>query len=270
MNQLTVIISRQLQLSEDSVANTLSLLDAGCTIPFIARYRKERTGNLNEVQITQISELYEKLQEIEKRKETILKTIAEQGALTPELEKKIRECYVSNELEDIYLPFRPKRRTRAQVARERGLEPLAVLIKAQRENDPWGRAEKYVKGEVENVGAAIQGAQDIIAEEISEDSRSRQTVRTAFERGAMIRSKVVKSKEDSDEAAKYSDYFDFEEPLRKCSSHRLLAMRRGESEGILRVSISPDDDRCIERLTRQHVYRNNECGDIVAEAVDDF
>jgi len=269
MNQLTVIISRQLQLSETSVENTISLLDAGCTIPFIARYRKERTGNLNEVQIAQISELYEKLKEIEKRKETILKTIEEQGALTPELEKKIRECYVSSELEDISLPFRPKRRTRAQVAREQGLEPLAVLLKAQRERDPWQRAESFVNDQVADAETAIQGAQDIIAEEISEDARSRQTVRTAFERGAMIRSKVVKSKADSDEAAKYSDYFDFEEPLRRCSSHRLLAMRRGEKEGILRVSISPDDERCVERLIRQHVYRDNECGQLVEDAVID-
>ena len=249
--------------------NTLALLDAGCTIPFIARYRKERTGNLNEVQIAQISELYEKLQELEKRKETILKTIGEQGALTPELESRIRQCYVSSELEDLYLPYKPKRRTRAQVAREQGLEPLAVLLKAQRERDPWQRAEAFVNDQVADAEAAIQGAQDIIAEEISEDARSRQTVRTAFERGAMIRSKVVKAKADSDEAAKYSDYFDFEEPLRRCSSHRLLAMRRGEKEGILRVTISPDDEQCAERLIRQHVRSRNECGQLVEDAVID-
>ncbi len=269
MNTLTPYISKQLGLAQDQVDNTLALLDAGCTIPFIARYRKERTGNLNEVQITQISELYEKLLEIEKRKETILKTISEQGALTPELEKRIRQCWSASELEDLYLPYKPKRRTRAMVAREQGLEPLAVLIKAQRERDPWLRAEAFVNDKVPDAEAAIQGAQDIIAEEISEDARSRQTVRTAFERGAVIRSKVVKSKADSDEAAKYSDYFDFEEPLRRCSSHRLLAMRRGEKEGILRVTISPDDVQCTERLVRQHVYNRNECGQLVEEAVAD-
>ena len=269
MNTLTPIIAQRLGLSLEQVDNTLALLDAGCTIPFIARYRKERTGNLNEVQIAQISELYEKLQELEKRKETILKTIGEQGALTPELESRIRQCYVSSELEDLYLPYKPKRRTRAQVAREQGLEPLAVLLKAQRERDPWQHAEAFVNDQVADAEAAIQGAQDIIAEEISEDARSRQTVRTAFERGAVIRSKVVKAKADSDEAAKYSDYFDFEEPLRRCSSHRLLAMRRGEKEGILRVTISPDDEQCAERLIRQHVRSRNECGQLVEDAVID-
>ena len=269
MNTLTPIIAQRLGLGQEQVDNTLALLDAGCTIPFIARYRKERTGNLNEVQIAQISELYEKFQELEKRKETILKTIGEQGALTPELESRIRQCYVSSELEDLYLPYKPKRRTRAQVAREQGLEPLAVLLKAQRERDPWQRAEAFVNDQVADAEAAIQGAQDIIAEEISEDARSRQTVRTAFERGAVIRSKVVKAKADSDEAAKYSDYFDFEEPLRRCSSHRLLAMRRGEKEGILRVTISPDDEQCAERLIRQHVRSSNECGQLVEDAVID-
>ena len=269
MNTLTPIIAPRLGLGQEQVDNTLALLDAGCTIPFIARYRKERTGNLNEVQIAQISELYEKLQELEKRKETILKTIGEQGALTPELESRIRQCYVSSELEDLYLPYKPKRRTRAQVAREQGLEPLAVLLKAQRERDPWQRAEAFVNDQVADAEAAIQGAQDIIAEEISEDARSRQTVRTAFERGAVIRSKVVKAKADTDEAAKYSDYFDFEEPLRRCSSHRLLAMRRGEKEGILRVTISPDDEQCAERLIRQHVRSRNECGQLVEDAVID-
>ena len=269
MNTLTPIIAQRLGLGQEQVDNTLALLDAGCTIPFIARYRKERTGNLNEVQIAQISELYEKFQELEKRKETILKTIGEQGALTPELESRILQCYVSNELEDLYLPYKPKRRTRAQVAREQGLEPLAVLLKAQRERDPWQRAEAFVNDQVADAEAAIQGAQDIIAEEISEDARSRQTVRTAFERGAMIRSKVVKAKADTDEAAKYSDYFDFEEPLRRCSSHRLLAMRRGEKEGILRVTISPDDEQCAERLIRQHVRSRNECGQLVEDAVID-
>ena len=269
MNTLTPIIAQRLGLGQEQVDNTLALLDAGCTIPFIARYRKERTGNLNEVQIAQISELYEKLQELEKRKETILKTIGEQGALTPELESRIRQCFVSSELEDLYLPYKPKRRTRAQVAREQGLEPLAVLLKAQRERDPWQRAEAFVNDQVADAEAAIQGAQDIIAEEISEDARSRQTVRTAFERGAVIRSKVVKAKADTDEAAKYSDYFDFEEPLRRCSSHRLLAMRRGEKEGILRVTISPDDEQCAERLIRQHVRSRNECGQLMEDAVID-
>ena len=268
-NSFARLIAQQLNLQERAVDNTLALLDEGCTIPFISRYRKERTGGLDEVQIAAISTQYERFKEIQKRKETVLKTIAEQDKLTPELEKRITDCWDATELEDIYLPYKPKRRTRAQVAREQGLEPLAKSLLLQRERDPERAAEKFVKGNVKDAEMAIKGAQDIIAEMVSEDERNRQQLRGAFRRQAFITSKVVKAKADTDEAAKYSDYFDWEEPLKRCSSHRLLAMRRGEGEGILRISISPDDDECIERLQRHYVYGNTPCGKLVAEAVED-
>ena len=269
MNIFAQLISKQLNLPTEGVENTLALLDLGCTIPFIARYRKERTGNLNEVQIAQISDAYDKLQELAKRKETIIKTITEQGKLTNELQHRIEECWDNTTLEDLYLPFKPKRRTRAQVAREQGLEPLATLILLQRESHPEKVAERFVKGDMKDAESAIKGAQDIIAEMVSEDERSRNTLRSAYRREAVITSKVVKAKADSEEAAKFSDYFDFSEPLRRCSSHRLLAMRRGESEGILRVSITTNDEECIERLIRQHVRGRGPCSDLVEEAVED-
>ena len=250
MNIFTKIIARQLSLPQDGVENTLKLLDEGCTIPFISRYRKERTGGLNEVQIAQISDLNEKLKETAKRKETILKTITELGKLTPELQKRIDECWNATELEDIYLPYRPKRRTRAQVAREQGLEPLALMLLSYAAPDPQKAAMNFVKGDVKDVEMALQGAKDIIAEQLAEDEKSRNIVRQQFRRDAFIISKVVKAKKDTDEAQKFSDYFEWEEPLRRCSSHRLLAMRRGENEGILRVKIETDDDECISRLRR--------------------
>ena len=265
------LIAQQLNLQERAVNNTLALLDEGCTIPFISRYRKERTGGLDEVQIAAISTQYERFKEIQKRKETVLKTIADLDKLTPELEKRITDCWDATELEDIYLPYKPKRRTRAQVAREQGLEPLAKILLLQRERDPERAAHSPLSTlhSQLSVEDALKGAQDIIAEMVSEDERSRQQLRNAFRRQAFITSKVVKAKADTDEAAKYSDYFDWEEPLKRCSSHRLLAMRRGESEGILRISISPDDDECIERLQRHYVYGNTPCGKLVAEAVED-
>ena len=269
MNTITKIIAQQLHLPETGVENTIALLDLGCTIPFIARYRKERTGNLNEVQIGQIADAYDKLKDLEKRKETILKTIGEQGKLTDELEKRIKDCWEATVLEDLYLPYKPKRRTRAQVAREQGLEPLATLLLLQREPQPEAAARRYVKGDVADVAAALKGAQDIIAEMVNEDERSRNQLRQSFRREAIITSKVVKAKAESDEAAKYSDYFDFSEPLRRCSSHRLLAMRRGESEGILRVSIGADDEDCVARLKRQHVRGHGPCSRLVEEAVED-
>ena len=265
------LIAQQLNLQERAVDNTLALLDEGCTIPFISRYRKERTGGLDEVQIAAISTQYERFKEIQKRKETVLKTITDLDKLTPELEKRITDCWDATELEDIYLPYKPKRRTRAQVAREQGLEPLAKILLLQRERDPERAALSQLSTlhSQLSVTDALKGAQDIIAEMVSEDERSRQQLRGAFRRQAFITSKVVKAKADTDEAAKYSDYFDWEEPLKRCSSHRLLAMRRGESEGILRISISPDDDECIERLQRHYVYGNTPCGKLVAEAVED-
>jgi len=264
------LIARSTGLTERAVAATLSLLAEGCTIPFISRYRKERTGGLNEVQIAAISEQSQRLTETAKRKETILKTINDLGKMTPELQKRIDQCWDATELEDIYLPFKPRRRTRAQVAREQGLEPLATLLMLQRERDPEEAALRFMGKDVESVEAALKGAQDIIAEQVSEDERSRQQVRGAFRREAVIISKVVKAKADTDEAAKYSDYFDWQEPLRRCSSHRLLAMRRGEDEGILRIQITPaNDEECTERLKRYYVHGLTPCGRLVAEAVDD-
>ena len=271
----TRLISTELHLQEHAVENTLKLLDEGCTIPFISRYRKERTGGLDEVQITAISNRLEQLQEIAKRKDTVVKTITEQGKMTPELEKRISDCWESTVLEDIYLPYKPKRRTRAQVAREQGLEPLAQLLLMQREQDPKRAAQRFVVvgGLPADVNAALSGAQDIIAEQVSEDERSRNQVRSAFRREAFIESKVVKAKKDTDEAQKFSDYFEWEEPLKRCSSHRLLAMRRGESEGILRVSITIDDDEMVKRLKRSLPLPppngGGECRRLLEEAVED-
>lgn len=263
------IIANNISLSEHSVENTLTLLEDGCTIPFISRYRKERTSNLDEVQITAISEVYDKLKEISKRKDTVIKTITEQGKMTDDLLKRIENCWETNELEDIYMPYKPKRRTKAQTARELGLEPLSAILMMQRENSPETAAKRFVKGGVKDVTAAIKGAQDIIAETVSEDERSRQQVRSAFRRGAIITSKVVKTKADTEEATKFSDYFDFSEPLKRCTSHRLLAMRRGENEGILRISISADDEECIEKVKRNFVHGYGKCSSLVGEAVED-
>ena len=264
----TRLISTELHLQEHAVENTLKLLDEGCTIPFISRYRKERTGGLDEVQNTSISNRLEQLQEIAKRKDTVVKTITEQGKMTPELEKRINDCWESTVLEDIYLPYKPKRRTRAQVAREQGLEPLAQLLLMQREQDPKRAAQRFVRDGL-SVADCLKGAQDIIAEQMSEDERSRNQVRAAFRREAFIESKVVKAKKDTDEAQKYSDYFDWEEPLKRCSSHRLLAMLRGQSEGILRVSLTIDDDEAVQRLQRNYVRGNGPCQRLVCEAVED-
>ena len=265
----TPIIAQATGLRNNQIEAVIQLLSDGATIPFIARYRKERTDGMNEVQIAQVSDLNDKLKELDKRKDTILKTISEQDKLTTELEERIRACWDATELEDIYLPFKPKRRTRAQVAREQGLEPLADLLLLQREPNPMNAAARFVKGEVKDVGAAIQGAQDIIAERVSEDERSRGAIRNAFRRDALITSRVVKAKADSDEAQKFKDYFEWSEPLRRCSSHRLLAMRRGESEGILRVHIESDDAQNTERLMRFFVHGRGPCSDLVADAVTD-
>ncbi len=268
-NVFSCLIATSLGIGEKYVAATLSLLEEGCTIPFIARYRKERTGSLDEVQIAAISDRYEKLLEIQKRKETVIKTINDLDKMTPQLQERIDKCWDATELEDIYLPYKPKRRTRAQVAREQGLEPLALLLMMQREHDPERAAERFLQGDIKTVEDALKGAQDIVAETVSEDERTRQQLRNAFQRQAVITSKVVKAKADTDEAAKYSDYFDWSEPLKRCSSHRLLAMRRGEAEGILRISISPDDEEACERLKRHYVYGNTPCGRLVSEAIDD-
>ena len=265
----TQLISSELHLQEHAVENTLKLLDEGCTIPFISRYRKERTGGLDEVQITAISNRLEQLLEIAKRKESIVKTITEQQQMTSELEKRIHDCWETTVLEDIYLPYKPKRRTRAQVAREQGLEPLAQLLLMQREQDPRRAAQRFVVGDVSDIASALRGAQDIIAEQMSEDERSRNLVRSAFRREAFIESKVVKSKKDTDEAQKFSDYFEWEEPLKRCSSHRLLAMMRGENEGILRIHLTIDDEETVSRLQRNYIHGHGPCQKLVAEAVED-
>ena len=297
-------ISHSLSLPLQSVSTVLTLLNEGCTIPFISRYRKERTGNLDEVQITDISELNDRLKELGKRKETILKTIREQEKLTPELEAKIHACMDSTELEDIYLPYKPKRRTRAQIAREQGLEPLALAIMREAQNPTappdlpegggdklasilqkyQGRAKESLSSRVHigtpplsgRSGGAplppsgeLEGALDIIAEIVSENQQARNTVRTAYQRGAVITSKVIKKMKDTEEAQKFADYFDFSEPLRRCNSHRLLAMRRGEAQGVLRVSITIDSEECISRLTRQFVRGHGVCQTLVSQAVED-
>lgn len=270
MEQFSQMIATALKLPVHRVENTLKLLQGGATIPFISRYRKEATGSLDEVQIGDIHTRYEKLCELAKRKETVLSTIEEQGKLTDTLRERISNCWDATELEDIYLPFKPKRKTRAEAARQKGLEPLAMLLLMQRENNLSARVRQFVKGDVKDEEDALKGARDIIAEQVNEDERARNLIRNQFSRQAMITSKVVKGKEKEEAALKYRDYFDFSEPLKKCTSHRLLAIRRGEAEGILKVSITPDDESaCTERLERQYVHGNGECSAQVAEAVND-
>ena len=267
MELFNKMIAAALKVSVHQVDNTLSLLGGGATIPFISRYRKEATGGLDEVQIGEIKDRNDKLCELAKRKETILSTIEEQGKLTEELRKRIEQSWDATEVEDIYLPYKPKRKTRAEAARQKGLEPLATLLLLQRENHLDSRLPAFVKGDVKDEEDALKGARDIIAEQVSEDERARNQLRNLFSRQAVITSKVVKGKEE--EAAKYRDYFDFSEPLKRCSSHRLLAIRRGESEGLLKVSISPDDEECAGRLEQMYVRGNNECSRQVGEAVRD-
>lgn len=270
MEEFSQMIAAELKLPAHRIANTLKLLQGGATIPFISRYRKEATGGLDEVQIGDIQTRYEKLCELSKRKETVLSTIEEQGKLTPELKARISACWNATELEDIYLPFKPKRKTRAEAARAKGLEPLALLLMMQKENNLAAKVRNFVKGEVKDEEDALKGARDILAEQISEDERSRNLMRNQFQRQALIQSKVVKGKEAEEASAKYRDYFDFCEPLKKCSSHRLLALRRGESEGVLKVNIFPEDeDMCNERLQRLFVRANNECAHQVEEALTD-
>ena len=262
------LIAKKLGLQLKQVAHTIDLLNSGATIPFISRYRKEATGGLNEVQVAQVKDENDRLQELVHRREYILTTIEEQGRLTDDLRKRISECWDATELEDIYLPFKPKRKTRAEVARQKGLEPLADQLLINPNTPPATAAARFVKGEVESVDDALQGARDIIAERMNEDEQTRQTVRRSFEITAMIQSKVVKAKEK--EAGKFRDYFDFREPLRRCTSHRLLAMRRGEAEGLLRVSIAPSDDSdCLQRMERKYVRRGTPAAPQVEQATAD-
>lgn len=264
------MIADALKLPVHRVENTLKLLQGGATIPFISRYRKEATGGLDEVQISEISSRYEKLLELSKRKETIQSTIESLGKLTDDLRRRIDGCWDATELEDIYLPYKPKRKTRAEAARQKGLEPLAAWLMLQRGNTLDAYVKNFVKGEVKNEEDALKGARDIIAEQVNEDEQARNQIRHQFSRQAVISAKVVKGKETDEAAAKYRDYFDFSEPLKRCSSHRLLAIRRGEAEGILKVSITPSDEtECTDRLERRFVRGNNECSRQVCEAVND-
>ena len=267
MDILTQLIAKAVGITPTQVNHTLELLNGGSTVPFISRYRKEATGGLDEVQIEAIQSHYQRLTELSKRKEFVLQTIGEQGKLTPELKQRIEDTWDATLLEDLYLPYKPKRKTRAEIARQRGLEPLATLLLTQREPNPLRAATRYVKGEVKDADEALKGARDIIAEQVSENEKSRQQVRNQFARQAILSAKVIKGKEA--EAANYRDYFDCSEPLKRCSSHRLLAMRRGEAEGLLRVTISPEDSRCIEQLARYYVRGNSESSLQVQEAVED-
>ena len=264
------LIAQRLNLREKQVEQTIALLDEGATIPFISRYRKEATGGLDEVAVAAVAEQHRQLDELEHRKAFVLETIEAQGALTDELRARITACWDATEIEDIYLPFKPKRRTRAQMAREKGLEPLAQRLLLRPNSDPEQEAEGFLTDEVGTVDEALQGARDIIAEQISEDEHSRQTLRRIYSREAVITSKAVKGKLETPEAAKYRDYFEWSEPLKRCTSHRLLAMRRGESEGVLRVTITPaDDERATEQVARRYVKSGTRAAEQVEMAAGD-
>ena len=264
------LIAQRLNLREKQVEQTIALLDEGATIPFISRYRKEATGGLDEVAVAAVAEQHRQLDELEHRKAFVLETIEAQGALTDELRARVTACWDATEIEDIYLPFKPKRRTRAQMAREKGLEPLAQRLLLRPNSDPEQEAEGFLTDEVGTVDEALQGARDIIAEQISEDEHSRQTLRRIYSREAVITSKAVKGKSETPEAAKYRDYFEWSEPLKRCTSHRLLAMRRGESEGVLRVTITPaDDERATEQVARRYVKSGTRAAEQVEMAAGD-
>lgn len=261
------LIAKEYGLAPRNVRNTVELLDGGATIPFISRYRKEATGSLDEVAVGNIKDMYERLKAIVQRKETIITTIEELGKLTPELKKRIDGCFDAVELEDIYLPYRPKRRTRATIARERGLEPLADLIFLQQTADVKGRARGFLCADVPTVDDAISGACDIIAERVSENEQARNTIRHLFARHGLLVSKVVKGKEA--DGIKYSDYYEWQEPVGRISSHRLLAILRGEEEGFLRVSITVDADDAVEKLNRHFVKRFSPSREYMEAAVAD-
>lgn len=260
-------ISERTGISARQVTATTKLLDEGSTIPFISRYRKEATGSLNEVEIQAISMAYENFKELEKRKEFIIQAIEGQGLLSNELEEKIKNCIQENELEDLYLPYKPKRRTKAEIAKKRGLEPLAKIIMAQNTQDINKTAIKYKNEEVQSADDAISGAADIIAEWISENQSTRNIVRNAFEKYAVISCKVSKGKEE--EAANYQNYFDYSSSLKKCNSYRILAMRRGEKENLLQVSIDIDKNIILEKIERKYIRSNNECSKIIKDAIAD-
>jgi uncharacterized protein len=261
------LIAQQTSITEKQVRNTIALFEEGATLPFISRYRKEATGGLDEVQIGAIKDAWQKQQEVEKRREAILKSIDEQGKLTPELRKTIEGIFSLVELEDVYLPYKQKRKTRASVAIEKGLEPLARLIFTGKEKDPEFKAAGFLNDQVPDVAAALQGARDIMAEWISEDQNARTKIRHTFQRTAVVSAKVKKKKEE--EGAKYRDYFDFSEPLAKIPSHRLLAIRRAEEEGILSVDISPDEEQSLEALDRLFIFGSEAAKDQIEVAITD-
>ncbi|MFV0470674.1 MAG: Tex family protein [Paludibacteraceae bacterium] len=261
------LLAQLLNFPEKYVSNTIKLIEGGATIPFISRYRKENTNGMDEVQLGVLKEEYDKLLALTKRKETILKSIEEQEKLTTELKERIENCWNSTELEDIYLPYKPKKRTRAEIARQKGLEPLAKIIMTQKATNLLQTAQQFINNSVNNEEDALKGARDIIAEWINENETSRNNVRNVFKYGAIITSKVIKGKEE--EALKFRDYFDCVEKLSRISSHRLLAMRRGESEELLRVNITAEDDKSLEKLFRMFVKGNNECSKQVKMAVED-
>lgn len=267
MEKILAFVAGDTGISLKQTSATIKLLDEGATIPFISRYRKEATGGLDETQIQAIATAYEKAQELEKRKKHITETIAAQEKLTPELEKKIAECFDAQTLEDIYLPFKPKRRTKAEIAREKGLEPLARVIMAQNSDDVKRSAMRFVNDNVADTDEAIEGAADIIAEWISENQGVRNTVRNMFSREATVTCKVAKGKEE--EAANYQNYFDFSAPLKRCGSHRILAMRRGEREGLLRVDISIPEEKILDRLAERLVKNDTESAQVVEKALTD-
>ena len=267
MSVIHTLIAKSLNIPIKNVENSIKLLEEGATIPFISRYRKEVTGGLDEVKIANIKELNEKYIELGKRKEYVLKSISEQEKLTPELEKQITGCWDGTELEDIYLPYKPKRQTRAEIARKNGLEPLAKWLMTQQNGSVETKASQFINENVTDTESALKGARDIIAEWVNEDANARQLVRNMFAREAVITSKVVKGKEE--EGEKYRDYFDFSAPLSRCPSHRLLAIRRGEAEGFLRVSISPDDEKCLDRVVPRYAKNDTESADQVEDAVTD-
>lgn len=260
-------IALTLQLNEKDVSNSLALLDQGCSIPFISRYRKEMTGGLNEVQLGNIADLHEELKVLEKRKASILQSIEEQGKLSPELKQEIELCTRKNELEDLYLPYRPKRRTRARIAKEKGLEPLAALIMRQGPQDVNELSLRFVGAKVKDSQEALEGASDIIAEWISESARARRQIRNHYKRSALICSALVKGKET--EAQNYRDYFDYSEALRSCSSHRFLAMNRGKNEGYLSIKLSIDEEACLADLQSLFVRTDQSSGKLVLAALKD-
>jgi uncharacterized protein len=266
-NKNISIIAKKLALHDWQVENTIRLMDGGATIPFISRYRKEMTGSLDEVQLMHIKDEYERLRDLDERKEAVIKSIEVQEKMTPEIRKKIDESLTMSELEDIYLPYRPKRRTRATIAKEKGLEPLALIIMDQKVNDPSVVAEEYLNDDVATVQDALEGASDIIAEWVSEEEKARKQLRYLFEKEAVIYSKAIKGKEAA--GIKYSDYYDWSEPLRKCPSHRLLAMRRGEEEGFLRLSVEPSEDNALDILNKIFIKARNGSSDLVERAVKD-